>query len=145
MLAICIAYFKKTPPKVTRFMKNLKNSPRSKKSFVLHTLQIFIVILLCKSIKFMGKMYKLMIGKLFCKNYHWNPGIVKQFIKPSKNRSQYWLELLSASNRFWYEGKIEKIGINLQKLWNLSFIGTWKMFALVEIKVFVCNFNKLWW
>ena len=98
-----------------------------------------------------------MIGKLFCKDYHWNPGIVKQFIKPSKNRSQYWLELLSASNRFWYEGKIEKIGINLQKLWNLSFRSTlykaknnsqnlsWKTFALVKTKVFVCNFNKLWW
>ena len=33
------------------------------------TLQIFIVILLCKSIKVMGKMYKLMIGKILCKNY----------------------------------------------------------------------------
>ena len=35
----------------------------------LYTLQIFIVILLCKSIKVIGEMYKLMIGKLFCKNY----------------------------------------------------------------------------
>ena len=35
----------------------------------LGTLQIFIVILLCKSIKVMGKMYKLMIGKILCKNY----------------------------------------------------------------------------
>ena len=118
------------------------------------TLQIFIVILFCKSIKFMGK---LMIGKLFCKDYHWNPGIVKHFIKPSKNRNQYWLELLSASNRFWYEGKIEKIGINLQKLCNSSFRSTlykaknnsqnlsWNTFALVKAKVIVCNFNKLWW
>ena len=32
-------------------------------------LQIFIVILLCKSIKVIGEMYKLMIGKLFRKNY----------------------------------------------------------------------------
>ena len=44
------------------------------------TLQIFIVILLCKSIKIMGKMFKLMIGKLFCKSYHWNPGIVCLFV-----------------------------------------------------------------
>ena len=34
------------------------------------TLQIFIVILLYKSIKVMKEMYSLMIGKLFCKNYH---------------------------------------------------------------------------
>ena len=34
-----------------------------------YTLQIFIVILLCKSIKVMGKMYKLMKGKILCKNY----------------------------------------------------------------------------
>ena len=33
------------------------------------TLQIFIVILLCKSIKVIGEIYKLMTGKLFCKNY----------------------------------------------------------------------------
>ena len=33
------------------------------------TLQTFIVILSCKSIKVTGEMYKLMIGKLFCKNY----------------------------------------------------------------------------
>ena len=32
-------------------------------------LQIFIVIILCKSIKVIGEMYKLMVGKLFCKNY----------------------------------------------------------------------------
>ena len=88
-----------------------------------------------------------MIGKLFRKDYHWNPGIVKQFIKPSKNRNQYRLKLLAASNRFWYEGKIEKIGINLQKLWNLSFRSTlykakktsqnlsWKTFALVKINL----------
>ena len=33
------------------------------------TLQKFIVILLCKSIKVIGEMYKVMVGKLFCKNY----------------------------------------------------------------------------
>ena len=42
------------------------------------TLQIFIVILLCKSIKSMEKMYELMIGKIFRKNYHCNLDIVKQ-------------------------------------------------------------------
>ena len=36
-------------------------------SQVCPTLQIFIVILLCKSIKVMGEMYKLMIGNFFCK------------------------------------------------------------------------------
>ena len=36
---------------------------------VFNTLQIFIVILSCKSIKVMGKMYKLMIGKILRKNY----------------------------------------------------------------------------
>ena len=77
------------------------------------TLQIFIVILLCKSIKDMGKMCKLMIGKILCKNYLWIPGIVKQLWKPSKNKSQCGLGLLSVSNRFWYEGKMEEIGNNL--------------------------------
>ena len=38
--------------------------------FVAYALQIFIVILLYESIKVMEKMYILMIGKLFCKNYH---------------------------------------------------------------------------
>ena len=42
------------------------------------TLQIFIFILLCKSIKVMGKMYKLMIGKILRTSYPWIPGIVKQ-------------------------------------------------------------------
>ena len=28
-----------------------------------------------KSIKVIVEMYDLMIGKFFCKNYHWNPGL----------------------------------------------------------------------
>ena len=39
-------------------------------SCYMYTLQILIVILLYESIKVMEKMYILMIGKLFCKNYH---------------------------------------------------------------------------
>ena len=49
-----------------------------------------------------------MIGKILCKNYLWIPGIVKQLWKPSKNKSQCGLGLLSVSNRFCYEGKKEK-------------------------------------
>ena len=59
---------------------NIFQTKRSiaKKTLNYTTLQIFIVILLHESIKVMEKMYILMIGKLFCKNYHWNPGVVKQ-------------------------------------------------------------------
>ena len=42
------------------------------------TLQISIVMLFYGSIIVMEKMNVLMIGKLFCKNYRWNPGVVKQ-------------------------------------------------------------------
>ena len=55
---------------------------------VAYTLQIFIVILLCKSIKSMRVIYNLMIENFFCKFYHWNPGIAKHFKKSSKNKSQ---------------------------------------------------------
>ena len=83
------------------------------------TLQIFIVILLCKSIKVMGIIYNLMIENFFCKFHHWNPGIPKQLSKPSKNKSQCWSELLSVDKKFWYEYKIELIGNNLLKISNL--------------------------
>ena len=83
------------------------------------TLQIFTVILLCKSIKSMGVIYNLMIENFFCKFHHWNPGIAKQLSKSSKNKSQCWSELFSVYNRFWYECKIELIGNNLLKIWIL--------------------------
>lgn len=86
---------------------------------VWHTLQIFIVILLCKSIKVMGIIYNLMIENFFCKFRHWNLGIPKQLSKPSKNKSQCWSELLSVDKKFWYEYKIELIGNNLLKISNL--------------------------
>ena len=66
----------------------------------LHTLQIFIVILLCKSIKIIGVIYNLMIENFFCKFHHWNPGIAKQLSKSSESKSQCWPELLSVCNRF---------------------------------------------
>ena len=75
-------------------------------SKLLCTLQIFIVILLCKCIKVMGRIWKLLIGKFLYTKYHWNPGIVKKLLKPSKNKSQCWSKLFSVSNKFWYEGKI---------------------------------------
>ena len=64
------------------------------------TLQIFIVILLCKSIKVMRVIYNLMIENFFCKVHHWNPGIAKQLSKSSESKSQCWPELLSVCNRF---------------------------------------------
>ena len=67
---------------------------------VAYTLQIFIVILLCKSIKSMRVIYNLMIENFFCKFYHWNPGMAKQLSKSSKNKSQCWSELLWVYNRF---------------------------------------------
>ena len=47
-----------------------------------------IVILLCKSIKVMGKIYNLMIGQFFYKNYHWNPVIGKLLSKLAKGKVQ---------------------------------------------------------
>ena len=69
----------------------------------------------------MGKMYKLIIGKILCKNYPWIPGIVKQLYKPLKNKSQCGLGLLSVSNRFWYEGKREKNGKQLVEMIKSTF------------------------
>ena len=77
------------------------------------TLQIFIVILLCKSIKIIGVIYNLMIENFFSKFHRWNPVIAKHMSKSSKNKSPCWPKLLSVCNRFWYECKIESIGNNL--------------------------------
>ena len=85
----------------------------------MYALQIFIVILLCKSIKIIGVIYNLMIENFFCKFHHWNPGIPKQLSKSSKNKSQCWSELFSVYHRFWCECKIELFGNNLLKIWIL--------------------------
>ena len=77
------------------------------------TLQIFIVILLCKSIKSIGIIYNLIIEIFFCKFYHWNPGMANKLSKSSKNKSQCCSELLWVYNKFWYECMIELIGNNL--------------------------------
>ena len=72
-------------------------------------MQIFQVILLCKSIKVMKKCIIWWEANCSYKTHHWNPGIGIWFSKSSDNKSQCWSELLSVSNRFWYEGKIELI------------------------------------
>ena len=87
---------------------------KTEKPFSLQdTLQIFMVILLCKSIKVIGVIHNLMIENFFCKFHHWNPGIAKQLSKSSKNKSQWCPELLSVCSKFWYECKIVSIGNNL--------------------------------
>ena len=73
------------------------------------TLQIFIVKLLCKSIKIIRIIYNLMIKNFFCKFHRWNPGIAKQLSKTLENKSQCWSELLSVYNKFWHECEIELI------------------------------------
>ena len=78
------------------------------------TIHIFIVKLLCKSIKVMGAIYDLTIGKFFCIFNHKNPGIVKQLLKSLKiktNIDQNCCEFIIA--RFCYEFQIELIGNNL--------------------------------
>ena len=106
-------------PKYEYFVSN-----RTLVSISFSTLQIFIVILLCKSIKIIGVIYNLMIENFFCKFHRWNPGIAKQLSKSSKNKSRCWPELLSVCNRFWYECEIEFICNNLLKLWILIFRNT---------------------
>ena len=66
----------------------------------LTALQIFIVILLCKSIKVMGVIYSLMIENFFCKFYNWNLGMAKYLSKSLKNKNQCWSELLWVYSRF---------------------------------------------